>query len=185
MIVFMGAAGSGKSVQGRMLADELGLPWVSTGEFLRMLVAGQDRKDMMSGKLLPDRDIIQLVRKIFNIINTDHGFVLDGFPRTLAQADWLLNQVKHGQLTITALINIQASPEVIKKRLMSRGRTDDTEESIGKRIKEYQQFVVPIIEHFEKAGVPVYEINGDQSPLAVHEKIIALVRKERKLVHPD
>ncbi len=66
----MGVAGSGKSVQGRMLADRLALPWLSTGEFLRMLVSGEKRKDMIAGKLLSDNEIITLVQRIFTIIDT-------------------------------------------------------------------------------------------------------------------
>jgi len=88
----MGVAGSGKSVQGRLLADEMALPWLSTGEFLRMLVSGERRKDMLAGRLLSDREIIKLVQKIFAMIDIHEEFILDGFPRTVSQADWLLNQ---------------------------------------------------------------------------------------------
>ena len=89
MIIFTGVAGSGKSVQGKLLADHLGLPWLSTGEFLRMLISGDRRKDMLAGKLLEDKEIIALVQRIFNVIDTKHEFILDGFPRTIPQAEAL------------------------------------------------------------------------------------------------
>ena len=82
MIIFTGVAGSGKSMQGRMLADHQALPWLSTGEFLRMLVSGDERRDMLAGKLLDDEEIISLVQKIFNDVGVEEEFEMDGFPRT-------------------------------------------------------------------------------------------------------
>lgn len=176
MIIFMGVAGSGKSVQGRMLADRLALPWLSTGEFLRMLVSGDRRKDMISGKLLSDKEIITLVQKMFTIINPHEEFILDGFPRTAAQADWLIGQIKHGQLQGTAVIHIEISKDTAKQRLLSRGRPDDVDDSIKARFIEYDQTVKPILEQFRDASVPVYDINGDQDIKKVHEDIASSVK---------
>lgn len=175
MIIFMGVAGSGKSVQGRRLADEMGLPWLSTGEFLRMLISGERRKAMVAGKLLTDSDIIELVRKIFNLIDTNEEFILDGFPRTMAQADWLLNQVKHGQLKVSAVIHIKASEQAVHERLMSRGRPDDNPEAIKERFQEYEDAIKPILEDFKSAGVRVCDINGEQSIDAAHDDIVAAI----------
>lgn len=172
MIIFMGVAGSGKSSQGRRIADEQGLPWLSTGEFLRMLIAGEKRKDMLAGKLLADQEIIALVRKIFAVVDTDNEFVLDGFPRTVAQADWLLSQAKHGQLPITAVVHLQASEEVVAKRLLGRGRLDDNEEAIKERFREYNEEMVPILNHFKEAGIRIIEINAEHSTEEVHEDIV-------------
>ena len=171
MIVFTGVAGSGKSIQGRMLADNLGYPWLSTGEFLRMLVSGQKRHDMVKGKLLGDKEIIQLVQKIFSLINTHEEFVLDGFPRTVAQADWLLNQMKHGQMHITAVIHLMARESVVEERLMSRGRKDDNKDAIRARFDEYQQSILPILEDFKRASVPVFDIDSAQPVEAVYADI--------------
>jgi adenylate kinase len=163
MILFMGVAGAGKSVQGRRLADAFGLPWLSTGEFLRMLVSGQVRKDMVAGKLLGDQEIIALVQKIFSVVDVEHEFVLDGFPRTSPQADWLLNQVKHGQLKLTAIVHIKASREVVLQRLLSRSRPDDTEAAITARFDEYEKVTLPIVEMFREAGTTILEVDGEQS----------------------
>ncbi|MBI1856879.1 nucleoside monophosphate kinase [Candidatus Saccharibacteria bacterium] len=177
MIIFIGVAGSGKSMQGRLLADELAVPWLSTGEFLRMLISGERRKDMVAGKLLKDQDIISLVRKIFTIIDVGNEFVLDGFPRTPAQADWLLNQVKHGQLSSTVVIHLKASSEIIKERLLQRGRKDDYKEAIDERLLEYEQLSVPIIKNFKEAGIMVYDINGEETSEKVHQQILEAVEK--------
>jgi len=171
MIIFMGVAGSGKSSQGRQLADERGLPWLSTGEFLRMLIAGEKRKDMLQGKLLNDQEIITLVQKIFSVVDTDEEFILDGFPRSAAQADWLLSQVKYGQLNVSAVVHLQASEEVVSERLLGRGRQDDNEEAIRERFNEYEQAVLPILEHFKEAGIKVIDVNADQDVSAVHQLI--------------
>jgi adenylate kinase len=172
VIIFMGVAGSGKSAQGKLLADELALPWLSTGEFLRMLIAGEQRKTMLSGKLLDDQQIIALVRKIFSIIDIKNEFVLDGFPRTTPQADWLLGEVKYGQLNVSAVIHLQASEEAVTQRLLGRGRRDDQPEVIRERFEEYEQTIKPILTHFHEAGVPVHDINGEQPVEAVHKDIL-------------
>lgn len=172
MIIFMGVAGSGKSKQGRMLADQLGLPWLSTGEFLRMLIVGERRKEMLAGKLLQDQEIIALVQQIFRVIDTKQEFVLDGFPRTPAQADWLLSQVKHGQLNITAVIHLGVDEKVVKERLLKRGRQDDTDEAIKERFLEYKQTIVPILDQFKEAGIKVHDIDGGQAVSKVHKAIL-------------
>lgn len=181
MIIFMGVAGSGKSMQGKMLADELALPWLSTGEFLRMLISGDKRKDMLHGHLLEDQEIIALVQKIFTIIDPSEEFVLDGFPRTVAQADWLLNQVKHGQLGITAVIHLTASEAVVRERLKGRGRQDDTDEAIAERFKEYEEAAKPILEHFRTANIPVHDIDGEAKVSEVHTQILAALSNSRTI----
>lgn len=177
MIIFTGVAGSGKSMQGRMLADKLALPWLSTGEFLRMLISGDERRDMLAGKLLDDDEIISLVQKIFTVVNVEEEFVMDGFPRTTGQADWLLSQVKHGQLDVTALVHLTASEEIVMDRLLGRGRQDDHQEAIRERFKEYEEAVKPILDQFRAAGIPVYDINGEQEPDVVHAAIMASLDK--------
>lgn len=176
MIIFAGVAGSGKSLQGKKLADTLGLPWLSTGEFLRMLTSGQTRIDMVSGKLLEDGEIISLVQKILTVIDTKQEFILDGFPRTVAQADWLINQQKHGQLHITAVINMKADPEVVKSRLIKRGRPDDYDEAIKERFVEYEKSFAPIIEDFKNVSTPIIEIDAEQSVEEVHKAILSAVK---------
>lgn len=176
MIIFMGVAGAGKSLQGRMLADTYALPWLSTGEFLRMLISGEKRKQMLAGKLLDDKEIISLVRKIFAVVDTNHEFILDGFPRTTSQADWLLGQVKYGQLSVTAVVNLQANEDIVRSRLLNRGRPDDLDEVIDERFMEYHDAVLPILEAFKKANIEVVDINGEQEPVAVHQAIVAALK---------
>lgn len=182
MIIFVGVAGSGKSVQGRKLADRFGLPWLSTGEFLRMLVSGERRKAMLKGELLGDQEIIALVQKIFSVVDSSQEFVLDGFPRTTGQADWLLNQAKHNQLQVTAIVHLVAPESVVEARLLERGRGDDTAEAIKLRFKEYEETVLPLLEQFKEANIPVLDIKGDKDVEDIHQEIVDSVEPLLKAV---
>lgn len=172
MIIFTGVAGAGKSIQGKMLADQLGYPWLSTGEFLRMLISGERRKEMLAGKLLSDQEMIALMQKVLGLLPPNEEFVLDGFPRTPEQAEWLLAQVKAGLIKVTAVFRIDASQEVVKDRLLRRGRQDDHHEAIEERFREFEQTIVPILTKFEEAGIKVFQIDGEQEVAAVHENIM-------------
>lgn len=175
MIILTGVAGSGKSMQGKMFADEHGYAWISTGEILRVLVTGRRRQEMLEGKLLSDNEVIKILDTVLNLINPNQEFVLDGFPRTTIQADWLLDQVHSGRLSLTAVVNLDASEDVVKSRLMARGRQDDTEESIAKRFEEYRTVTLPILEYFKREDVHVYNIDASKEPRAVHDDILKCI----------
>ncbi|HEU4914076.1 MAG TPA: nucleoside monophosphate kinase [Candidatus Saccharimonadales bacterium] len=175
MIILTGVAGAGKSMQGKMFADEHGYAWISTGEIFRVLVTGRRRQEMLEGKLLSDEEVINILDTVLNLIATDQEFVLDGFPRTIPQADWLLNEVHKGRLSLTAVVNLDASEDVVRERLMARGRQDDTEEAITKRFEEYRMVTMPILEHFKKEGVDVHNIDAAQEPRAVHDAILKVI----------
>jgi adenylate kinase len=171
----MGVAGAGKSMQGRLFADEHGYAWISTGELFRVLVTGERRQQMLEGKLLSDDEVISMVDKTFNLIDLNDHFVIDGFPRTYVQAEWLMEQVKSGRVKLTAVFNLIASTEVVKRRLLSRGRLDDTEAAIANRFAEHAEITMPLVDYFKQAGASVYEINADQEPMEVHDDIAALL----------
>lgn len=175
MIILMGVAGSGKSMQGKILADEHGYAWISTGEILRVLVTGKRRHEMLEGKLLSDEEMINLMDKVLELIDTKQEFVLDGFPRTVPQADWLLEQVHKGRFELSAVVHLTASEAVVRSRLLDRGRQDDTEEAIAKRFAEYHDATTPIIEHLREEGATICEIDASQSPREVHDAILKCV----------
>ena len=172
MIILAGVAGAGKSMQGRLLADEHGFAWISTGEILRVLITGKRRQEMLAGKLLSDQEVIDVVDKVLELIDTSEEFVLDGFPRTIEQAEWLLNQTKKERFHLTGVFNLQATEDVVRDRLMERGRPDDTEGAINERFREYRAVTLPILEHFRQEGANVCDINAAQSPKEVHDEIV-------------
>lgn len=175
MIILMGVAGAGKSVQGKLLAKDSGAEWVSTGELLRSSISDERREDMLQGKLLADQEIIAVVSKFFE----DHGAqncILDGFPRTIPQAEWLLADERINDV-IHAIIHLTADREVVKKRLLSRGRPDDNGTAIDLRFKEYESKTLPIVALFENHGIKVHEINGEQDIEDVHKDIMEKLNK--------
>lgn len=175
MIILMGVAGAGKSMQGRLLADEHGYAWISTGELLRVLVTGKRRREMLEGKLLSDDEVANILDKVLELIDVSEEFVLDGFPRTVVQAQWLLDQVLKGRFDVDMIFNFQASKTVVRKRLQARGRMDDTDEAIERRFQEYEAVTMPIIDLFRKRGFRVYDIDASQNPKVVHDSILKLV----------
>jgi adenylate kinase len=175
MIVLMGVAGAGKSMQGKMLADEHGYAWISTGEILRVLVTGRRRQEMLQGKLLSDDEMIAILDKIFELIDTDQEFILDGFPRTVVQADWLFKQTQEKRFKLSGVIHLSASEEVVRKRLETRGRLDDTNEAISQRFQEYNSVTVPILEHFKHLGISICDIDASRPPREVHDAILKCV----------
>lgn len=182
MILLMGVAGAGKSMQGRMLADEHGYAWISTGEILRVLVTGKRRQEMLQGKLLSDEEVIDLIHRVFYMIDTKQQFVLDGFPRTVPQAKWLIKQSEEGRFNLDAIINMNASPEVVYERLEKRGRPDDTKDAIERRIREYEEVTKPILDCFAEKKVPLCNINADQDPRTIHDEILAFIDDDSSLV---
>ncbi len=172
MIILTGVAGAGKSMQGKILADEHGYAWISTGEILRVLVTGKRRQEMLQGKLLSDEEMNTLMDKVLELIDTNEEFVLDGFPRTIAQANWLLEQVRNNRFPLSAVIHLAASEDVVRSRLMERGRQDDTEDAISARFKEYNSVTVPILEHFKQEGITVWDIDASVDPREVHDQIL-------------
>jgi len=172
VIILMGVAGAGKSMQGRLLADEAGYPWLSTGELLRVLITGKRRREMLEGKLLSDEEVINVVNTVIGLIDTSEEFVLDGFPRTIPQVEWLLNEVKKKHLQLTAVFHLIASDEVVKSRLAARGRMDDTSLAIAKRFKEYEAMTLPILKHFEEQHTAICDIDASKEPMEVHLDIM-------------
>lgn len=180
MILLMGVAGAGKSLQGRLLADEYGYAWISTGEVLRVLITGKRRQEMLEGKLLNDQEMVGVMDRVLELIDTTEEFVLDGFPRTVTQAEWLLNQTKLGRFRLTAIFHMSASEEVVRKRLSKRGRQDDTDDAIDRRFEEYAAVTLPILDHFKGQDIHVYDIDAVKSPNEVHEAIVQSLEKETK-----
>jgi adenylate kinase len=176
MIVLFGIAGSGKSLQGKLLADKLGYRWISTGEFLRTYAEPEKHHQMIEGKLLNDEQVIAILDDVLKKLAKTEEAVLDGFPRTQNQANWLLEQNKEGHIKLTGVVNLTADKDLVKQRLLTRARPDDNEEAIKNRFLEFEQTTLPIIESFKKSGVPVHDIDASQTVDEVHKTILAALK---------
>jgi adenylate kinase len=172
MIIFMGVAGAGKSTLGQLLAAHLHCPWVSTGQLLREKMDSDIQAKMLKGEIISDEQTLSVLDEEFRRIDASQSqFVLDGSPRTMRQAEWLVEKAKNGELKITAVIHLEASKKVAKQRLLARKRPDDHESAIEERFHEYDENIVPLIKYFESQGYKVHHINSERTPEEVEADI--------------
>ena len=147
--------GSGKGTQAKRLASEYGLVHLSTGDMLRQAIAegtelGRRVKPILeAGDLVPDDLMIELIRERLQSPDTADGFILDGFPRTMAQADALDAMLAEIDRPLAVVLELQVPDEVaierLRKRAVEEGRSDDTPEAIAKRIELYHQETKPLV----------------------------------------
>jgi adenylate kinase len=171
VILFIGVVGAGKSVQGKYLSDLLGFPWISTGEILRQHIAGELREKMLKGDLLSDEDLYTVVNPILRELLGKSEIILDGFPRTQAQAEWLEKFVEDNDTKISCIIHLEADENEVVERLLKRGRPDDTRDVITNRFNEYRTKTLPIISFFEKNGAKVVHVDGNGTEEEVRARV--------------
>jgi len=176
MIIFVGAAGSGKSIQARLLAQELKCDYLSMGQFLRDNVTPEVKQKMLTGTLISDQDVVQIISNALAMTPYDKEFILDGFPRTLFQADWLITQVHDGKFRIKTVINLKSSAEVTVPRLLERRRPDDNMAAITQRLNEFNSSIMAILGDFQKAGIRITTINAEETIERVHANIMAAIK---------
>ncbi|MEM1411182.1 MAG: adenylate kinase [Pseudomonadota bacterium] len=179
-IVLLGAPGSGKGTQAALLKEHFSIPHISTGVLLREAVAaetplGQQAKAIMDrGELVPDDVMLNLIRERLGQDDVSGGFILDGYPRNLAQAealDTVLTEI--GQPVEEALlieVNEDMVVERIAKRAAEEGRSDDTEEVVRNRMRVYQEQTAPVAGHYEAADL-LTSILGEGTIEEVLERI--------------
>jgi adenylate kinase len=177
MILLMGIAGSGKGTQGKMLADARGFHLISMGEVLRMYVTGKKREQMLAGELLDDQAIIKIVDQVLNSLPDGEEVLMDGFPRTIPQAEWLLDQTKAGHWPLKVAFHLVASREAVKRRLVSRGRIDDKQAAIEARFNEYERSTKPLLDWLSKHGVDVVDIDAERQVEAVNDDLVKYLDK--------
>lgn len=177
MILLMGIAGSGKGTQGKMLSDQHGFHLISMGDVVRMYVTGEQRERMLAGGLLDDTEIIKIVDKVLASLTDDEEVILDGFPRTVPQAEWLLEQVAVGRFALHKAFHLVASREAVKERLLGRARIDDVESAIEKRFDEYEKSTAPILSWLSDHGVDVVNIDAERAPEVVNSDIVSHLKE--------
>ena len=158
-VVLLGPPGCGKGTQAERLKTREGLLHLSTGDLLRAAVAtgtplGLRAKPLMdAGKLVPDEIVIGLVRERIAGGGGAQGFLLDGFPRTLAQADALDAVLAAAGGAIDVVVCYVLGEEEIVRRGLGRGRADDTEPVLRERLRVYRAQTEPLVARYRKAGV--------------------------------
>ncbi len=173
MIVFFGPAGAGKSVQGQILSARMGWRWLSAGQLLRDTHDPEIVSIMHSGGMVSHEAITKIMGEAISKSGDIDRLILDGFPRLLEQANWLVDtQPEHGR-AIDLVVVLEVPREELLKRLAIRGRADDTPEAIDQRLNIYRQEMYPILGFFTEQNIPVVHIDGVGAVGQVHDRIVA------------
>ena len=163
-LLFLGPPGAGKGTQATILCKKQNLLHLSTGDLLRAEVAdasplGLQAAEVMSkGELVSDCLVLSIVEKRLSL--HQHGWLLDGFPRTLIQAEALEVLLEKINQPIDAVLLIELNEGLLIERLLARGREDDNETVIRHRLEVYKEKTSPIVDHYKKQGL-VKTIKGD------------------------
>jgi adenylate kinase len=189
-IVLMGAPGAGKGTQAKMLEKELSFPQVATGDLFRANLKNETelgklaKTYMDKGKLVPDEVTVAMVKDRISQPDCEQGAILDGFPRTVAQADALDNLLAEFNSTIAIVPHIYVDTDTLVARLLKRaeieGRADDNEETIRIRMRVYREETAPLLEYYKNKNLLV-KIDGDRSIEAVQADLLATIRETAEL----
>lgn len=177
-LVLLGPPGAGKGTQAELLRDALGIPHVSTGDLFRKNIGEgtelglEAKKYMDAGDLVPSEVTVNMVRERLAEADAANGFILDGFPRTTDQADSLEKILAEEQQTLNAVLSLEVDEDVVVKRMLARGRADDTEDVIRNRMQVYLAETAPLIEYY---GERVRTVDAIGDVDEVHQRILRAV----------
>lgn len=168
-LLLLGAPGSGKGTQGKILAERLGLPKITTGDILRAAVKtgtplGREAKRYMDkGTLVPDGVILSLIKQELAKPDAKQGAVFDGFPRTAAQAELVDRTLAERGQRLNHILLLDVPEEELIRRMLARaaqeGRSDDTPEAIKMRLDVYRRDTAPLVAHYAQRGI-VHRVPG-------------------------
>lgn len=153
-LVLLGPPGAGKGTQASLLSDSLKIPHISTGDLFRENIGNgtelgkQAQEYIDAGKLVPTSVTADMVRDRLSQGDAARGFLLDGFPRTIEQAELLEEMLKEGGHKLDAVVNYVVSEDVVVERMLARGRNDDNEDTIRTRLEVYRDQTAPLIDHY-------------------------------------
>jgi adenylate kinase len=179
-VLIVGPQGAGKGTQAALLAENLQIPHISTGDIFRAnATAGTElgvlaKKYMDAGDLVPDEVTSAMVQARLAESDTDGGFLLDGFPRTVPQAQWLGGVLHENDHDLDAVLLLEAPDEVLMERMLARGRADDTVEAISRRLALYHSETTPLLEHYKDILVAV---NGVGAVEDVQQRALSALKR--------
>jgi adenylate kinase len=157
----VGPPGAGKGTQATALSEKLSIPHISTGDLFRKHIAeetelGQRVKHILdSGKLVPDEITNQMLVERLEQPDTGDGFLLDGYPRNIGQAELLSKVLADSDQKLDAVVQLQVDEDVLVERLLGRGRSDDNEDVIRHRQHVYQSETAPLLDYYRDLLVTV------------------------------
>ncbi|MGK8520588.1 adenylate kinase [Nocardia asteroides] len=160
-VVLLGPPGAGKGTQAVLLSEKLGVPHISTGDLFRANISQQTplgreaQKYMDAGDLVPSDVTNRMVEARVNEPDAANGFVLDGYPRTVDQANALEKILKDMNTKLDAVLRFVVPEDTVVERMLARGRTDDNEGVIRNRLRVYREETEPLLDHYDGLVVSV------------------------------
>ncbi|MBE9039389.1 adenylate kinase [Oscillatoriales cyanobacterium LEGE 11467] len=167
-LIFLGAPGAGKGTQAVNLAQTWQIPHISTGDILRQAVADKSplgikaKSYMDGGELVPDSLVIALIEERLSQPDTRMGWILDGFPRNLTQANSLGTLLQRMVQPCDRAVYFTVETEALVERMLARGRKDDNGETIRRRLEVYQEQTTPLVDFYRQQGC-LTQIDGNRS----------------------
>jgi adenylate kinase len=171
MIVFFGPAGAGKSVQGQILAARHGWRWLSSGQLLRDSRDPEIAELMRTGALVGSEQTNEVIADALERAKSIDKVILDGYPRKIEQAKWLVETQPRHERSINLAIVLEVPRAELEKRLKVRGRVDDTAEVIEERLNIYRQEIYPILTFLTEQKIKISHIEGTGTVGQVHDRI--------------
>jgi adenylate kinase len=190
-IVFFGPPGSGKGTQAKLLAKELGILHLSTGDILRDKLRDGDslslklKEIMSSGNLVSDEILNQIIANKLISKECSDGFILDGYPRTISQSDFLLSFFKRNSLILDVIFNFKIDFKLVEERIMLRSkqeqRSDDNIDVIKTRLNKYTKETYPVSQFFsENFSQNFFTIDASQEVSKIQKELKNIIKKGQK-----
>lgn len=179
-LVLLGPPGAGKGTQAQLLSDALNVPHISTGDLFRENISkgtelGRQAQEYMdAGNLVPTEVTANMVRDRLDQPDAEDGFLLDGFPRTIEQAELLQKMLEEKSTDLDAVINYNVSEDVVVERMLSRGRNDDNEDTIRHRLEVYRKETAPLIDHYQDK---ILNVDAEGSVEDISESTLCALNK--------
>jgi len=190
-IIFFGPPGSGKGTQAKLLAKELNILHLSTGDILREKLSDGDslsiklKEVMSSGNLVSDEILNQIIANKLMSEECGNGFILDGYPRTISQSDFLVSFFKSNSLNLDVIFNFKIDFKIVEERIMLRSkqeqRSDDNLDVIKTRLDKYIEETYPVSQFFlENFNQNFFNIDASQEVYKIQKELINITKKAQK-----
>lgn len=179
-LVILGPPGAGKGTQAELLSEALGVPHISTGDLFRANISQgtpiglEAKKYLDAGDLVPSAVTVDMVRARLTEPDAAKGFILDGFPRSVEQAEALTGILEALGVELDGVLSFVVDEDAVVERMLARGRADDTEDVIRNRMKVYAAETAPLLSHY--TGV-ITEIDGMGQVGDVHQLVLTKLGK--------
>ncbi|GAB3942456.1 adenylate kinase [Corynebacterium tapiri] len=179
-LVLLGPPGAGKGTQAALLAEKLNVPHISTGDLFRANIGegtplGVEAKSYIdAGELVPTDVTARMVSARLEEEDAANGFLLDGFPRTVEQAEILTKLLAEKGLKLDGVLNFRVTEDVVVERMLARGRADDNEETIRTRLRVYRDETAPLIDHYGEALINIDAVGEVEE---IHARVLEALGK--------